>query len=84
MAITGWYVLYRDGPGHSIREADGFDAAIVAAWQLNRDGRDVVQIGPLDKKRANEVIVQPVIGRQRDDRIRQWVLPSCTLQGRRC
>jgi len=56
MAITGWYVLYRDGPGHSIREADGFDAAIVAAWQLNRDGRDVVQIGPLDKKRANEVI----------------------------
>jgi len=56
MAITGWYVLYRDGLDSSIRKTDDFEAAIVVAEQLYRDGREVVQIGPLDQKRANEVI----------------------------
>jgi hypothetical protein len=35
---------------------NGFDAAIVAAERLNRDGREVVQVGPLDKRRADEAI----------------------------
>jgi hypothetical protein len=41
MAVTGWYALYRDGPGHRVRATDGFAAAIGAAWQLHRDGWDV-------------------------------------------
>jgi len=32
MAVTGWYVLYRDGLRHGVRATDGFDAAIGAAW----------------------------------------------------
>jgi hypothetical protein len=56
MAVTGWYVLYRDGPGHSIRATDGFDSAIGTAWQLRRDGRNVIQVGPRDKRRSDEVI----------------------------
>jgi hypothetical protein len=56
MAVTGWYVLYRDGPGHSVRATDGFDAAIGTAWQLHSDGRDVIQVGPRDQQRADEVI----------------------------
>src|SRR5260221_14636291 len=56
MAVTGWYVLYRDGPRHSVRATDGFDAAIGTAWQLHREGRDVIQVGPRDQKRANEGI----------------------------
>jgi hypothetical protein len=56
MAGTGWYVLYRDGLRHSVRATDGCDAAIGAAWQLYRDGRDVIQVGPRDRQRADEVI----------------------------
>jgi hypothetical protein len=56
MAITGWYVLYRDGPRHSVRATDGCDAAIGAAWRLYRDGLDVIQVGPRDQQRADEVI----------------------------
>ena len=56
MAVTGWYVLYRDGPRHSVRATDGFAAAIGAAWQLHRDGRAVIQVGPRDHQRADEVI----------------------------
>jgi len=56
MVTTRWYVLYRDDFGHGVRAADGFDAAIVTAGHLHRDGRDVVQVGPLDEKRANEAI----------------------------
>jgi hypothetical protein len=46
MAVIGWYVLYRDERGLSVRATDGFDAAIGTAWQLHRDGRDVLQVGP--------------------------------------
>ena len=56
MAGTGWYVLYRDGLSHNVRATDGCDAAIGAAWQLYRDGRDVIQVGPRDQQRADEVI----------------------------
>jgi hypothetical protein len=56
MAIAGWYVLYRGRHGHSVRAVPCFDGAISAAWQLRRDGRDVVQVGPRDRKRAGEVI----------------------------
>ena len=56
MAVTGWYVLYRDGLGYSVRATDGFDAAIGTAWQLHREGRDVIQVGPRDQQRADEVI----------------------------
>lgn len=56
VANTGWYVLYRDRHGHSVRAASCFDGAISAAWQLRREGRDVVQVGPRDKHRADEVI----------------------------
>lgn len=56
MAVTGWYVLYRDGPRHSVRATDGFAAAIGTAWQLHREGRDVIQVGPRDQQRADEVI----------------------------
>jgi hypothetical protein len=56
MVTTRWYVLFRDGFGHGVRAADGFDAAIAAAGCLHRDGREIVQVGPLDKERANEVI----------------------------
>lgn len=56
MANTGWYVLYRDRHGHSVRAASCLDGAISAAWQLRREGRDVVQVGPRDKQRADEVI----------------------------
>jgi len=56
MAVTGWYVLYRDGQRHSVRATDGFDAAIGTAWQLHCEGRDVIQVGPRDQQRADEVI----------------------------
>jgi hypothetical protein len=56
MAVTGWYVLYRDGPRHSVRATDGFAAAIGIAWQRHREGRDVIQVGPRDQQRADEVI----------------------------
>ena len=56
MAVTGWYVLYRDGPRHGVRATDGFDAAIGTAWRLHREGRDVIQVGPRDQQRADEVI----------------------------
>jgi hypothetical protein len=56
MVTTRWYVLFRDGFGHGVRATDGFEAAIVTAGHLDRDGRHVVQVGPLDEKRANEVI----------------------------
>jgi len=56
MAVTGWYVLYRDGLRHGVRATDGFDAAIGTAWQLHRDGRDVIQVGPRDQQRADEMI----------------------------
>ena len=63
MVMTGWYVLYRDGVGHSIRATDDFDAAIVTAKHLHLDGRHVVQLGPLDKERASEVICASEIRR---------------------
>jgi hypothetical protein len=56
MAVAGWYVLFRGDHGHSVRAASCFDGAIDAARQLRRDGRDVVQVGPRDRKRADEVI----------------------------
>jgi hypothetical protein len=56
MAMAGWYVLYRGHHGHSVRATAGFDGAIDAARQLRRAGRDVVQVGPRDRKRADEVI----------------------------
>jgi hypothetical protein len=56
VAISGWYVLYRGRHGHSVRATACFDGAISAAWQLRRDGRDVVQVGPRDRQRADEVI----------------------------
>jgi len=40
----------------SIRKTDDFEAAIGVAKQLYRDGQEVVQIEPLERKRANEVI----------------------------
>jgi hypothetical protein len=77
MAVTGWYVLYRDGPRHSVRATDGFAAAIGAAWQLRRDGRDVIQIGPRDQQRADEVIGANEIKRicARMERIDQPLIP---------
>jgi hypothetical protein len=56
MLNTRWYVLFRDGFGHGVRATDCFDTAIVTAGHLHRDGREVVQVGPLDKRRADEVI----------------------------
>jgi hypothetical protein len=56
MAVAGWYVLYRDGPGYSVRATDGFAAAISAAWQLYRNGREVIQVGPRDEQHTGEVI----------------------------
>jgi hypothetical protein len=56
VAMSGWYVLYRGRYGHSVRAAACFDEAISAAWQLRRDGRDVIQVGPRDRRRADEVI----------------------------
>jgi hypothetical protein len=55
-AMAGWYVLYRGRHGHSVRATSCFDGAIKAAWQLRRDGRNVVQLGPRDKERGDEVI----------------------------
>jgi hypothetical protein len=63
MAAEGWYILYRDGPGHGVRAADGFNAAIGTAWQLYREGRSVIQIGPRDKQRLHQVLGANEIGR---------------------
>jgi hypothetical protein len=56
VAMAGWYVLYRGQHGHSVRATSCYDGAIKAAWLLRRDGRNVVQLGPRDKERADEVI----------------------------
>ena len=62
MAAEGWYVLYRDGPGHGVRATDGFKAAIGTAWQLYRQGRSVIQVGPRDKQREDQIIGATEIG----------------------
>jgi hypothetical protein len=51
-----WYVLYRDGIAHGVRRAHDLDGAIVVAGALLREGRDVVQLGPTDKKRRDATI----------------------------
>jgi len=56
MAIAGWYVLYRGRHGHSVRAVSCFDGAVSIASQLRREGREVVQLGPRDRRRADEVI----------------------------
>jgi hypothetical protein len=53
---SGWYVLYRDGAFHGVRATADFDGAIATAGELHREGRDVVQLGPLDRASEFEVI----------------------------
>ena len=64
MVTTRWYVLFRDGFGHGVRATDCFDAAILAAGRLQSDGREIVQLGPLDKGRAHEVLATSEIRRR--------------------
>ncbi len=52
----GWYVLYRDGAFHGVRATDDFDRAVATADELHREGRLVVQLGPLDRTSEFEAI----------------------------
>jgi hypothetical protein len=63
MAAKGWYVLYRDGAGHGVRATDEFKTAIGTAWRLYREGRSVVQVGPLDEQGADQIFDANEIGR---------------------
>lgn len=44
MALAGWYVLYRGGPGYSVRATDGF-----AVVRHDADDGDAVALEPAER-----------------------------------
>jgi len=61
MAITGWYVLYRTGSVLGFARTDEFRGGDRRCEQHYRDGREVVQIGPLDQDPIRAHLMGPLV-----------------------